>query len=80
MARFEMTDIICECEKVTLGEIIYAIKEKDCKNLESIINLTGAGKYCGCCSKKEKDFNIPKKKIYLDNIVTKLQTQRIRND
>jgi len=73
MAKFNMIDIICECEKVSLGEIIYAIKEKNCKTLETVMNLTNAGKYCGCCISKKNDFNTPKKKIYLEDIIKKLK-------
>ena len=44
MARnFHHSFEVCTCKRVTLGEIVYAIKEKNAKTLEDLGNLTDAG-------------------------------------
>ncbi len=71
MANFHYSHIVCECKKVTLGEIIYAIKEKDAKNIEDIAKLTDATTACGCCKNSEADFGNPKMKLYVEDILKK---------
>ena len=71
MADFPYSYEVCSCKKVTLGEIIHAIKEKDAKTIEDIGNITDAGTACGCCKSKADDFGDPKMKLYLDQILTK---------
>ena len=47
MARnFQHSYEVCTCKHVTLGELIYAIKERDAKTLEDLGNLTDAGTCC----------------------------------
>ena len=44
MARnFPHSFIVCDCKQVSLGELIYAIKEKGAKTLEDLEDLTDAG-------------------------------------
>jgi len=44
------TDLVCNCNAVTKGEIIKAILEKGAKTLEDIQNLTKASTSCGSCA------------------------------
>ena len=46
---------VCTCKHVTLGEIIYAIKEKGAKTLEDIENITDAGTCCKSCKNSQSD-------------------------
>jgi NAD(P)H-nitrite reductase large subunit len=62
---------VCSCKKVTLGEIIYAIEQKDAKTLEDIAMHTDAGTACGCCKSAKDDFGNPKMKLYLTQILQK---------
>jgi NAD(P)H-nitrite reductase large subunit len=71
MAKFHMTHQVCECKKVSLGEIIHAIKEHGAKNLEDIQKITDAGTACKCCTCEEKDFGNPKMQLYLNQILEK---------
>ncbi len=71
MAEFHFSHEVCTCRKVTLGEIIHAIKENDAKTIEQIGELTDAGTACGCCRCAEDDFGEPKMELYLEQIITK---------
>jgi len=71
MAKFHYSHVVCECRKVTLGEIIHAIKEKGAKNIEDIANLTDATTACGCCKNKESDFGTPAMSLYVEDILKK---------
>lgn len=71
MAKFHMSHMVCECKKVTLGEIIHAVKENGAKDLEEIKQLTDAGTACKCCTSKEKDFGDPKMELYITQILEK---------
>ena len=71
MANFQHSYIVCTCQKVTLGEIIHAIKEKGAKTLEDIENLTDAGSACGCCKSAEDDFGDPPMELYIEQILEK---------
>jgi NAD(P)H-nitrite reductase large subunit len=64
---------VCSCKHVTLGEIIYAIKEEGARSVEEIENITDAGSACGCCVKAEDDFGDEddKKELYVQEIVEK---------
>ncbi len=44
------TDIVCNCNAVTKGEIVKAILEKGAKTLEDIQSLTKASTSCGSCA------------------------------
>lgn len=71
MAQFHYSHVVCECRKVTLGEIIYAIKEQNAKTIDDIKKLTDAGTACKCCTSKENDFGDPKIELYIDQILEK---------
>ncbi|MBL3519943.1 (2Fe-2S)-binding protein [Aliarcobacter lanthieri] len=72
MARnFPHSFIVCECKRVSLGEIIYAIKEKGAKTLEDIEDITDAGSSCGCCRSAADDIGEKKMELYLDEILNK---------
>lgn len=71
MASFHMSHVVCECKKVTLGEIIHAIKEQNAKSIEDIQKLTDAGTACKCCVSAQKDFGDPKMELYLEQILEK---------
>jgi len=72
MAQFPYSCIVCECEKVTLGEIVYAINEKEANNIEKLANITNATTACGRCKNRADDFSEPKRKLYIDEILKKL--------
>ena len=56
MARnFPHSYIVCNCKQVSLGEVIFAIKEKGAKTLDNLEDLTDAGSSCGCCKSNEDD-------------------------
>lgn len=71
MASFPYSYVVCECKKVTLGEIVYAIEEKGAKSIDEIAKLTDATTACGCCKNVESDFGNPKMKLYIDDIIKK---------
>ena len=62
---------VCKCKHVTLGEIIYAIKEKNTTTIEKVGELTDAGTCCKCCQNSEKDFGTEKMELYLEQILNK---------
>lgn len=72
MARkFHHSYEVCSCKKVSLGEIIFSIKEKGAKSLSDIGEITDAGTACKCCQCKEKDIGEDKMSLYLDEIIKK---------
>ncbi len=60
---------ICNCNKVTLEEIIYTIKNKNAYTLGAIQDITTAGTDCRYCIFSESDFGKIKKKIYYKEIL-----------
>ena len=44
------TDIVCNCNAVTKGEIVKAILEKGAKTLEDVQSITRASTSCGSCA------------------------------
>lgn len=60
---------VCNCRKVTLEEIVFAIKEKNAKTLGDIQDTTTAGTDCRHCIFPEGDFGKMKKKIYCKDIL-----------
>jgi NAD(P)H-nitrite reductase large subunit len=71
VADFHYTHEVCSCKKVSLGEIVHAIKEKGAKSIKDIGDITDAGTACGCCKSKEDDFGNPKMELYIDQIIKK---------
>lgn len=69
--RFHHSYEVCTCNHVTLGEIMYAIKEKNATTLEKIGELTDAGTSCKCCQNANKDIGEEKMELYLEKILDK---------
>lgn len=68
---FSHSYIVCACKQVTLGEIIYAIKEQGAKTLEDLEDLTDAGSSCGSCKNAQSDIGEEKMELYLEDILKK---------
>ena len=76
MARnFPHSYIVCNCKQVSLGEVIFAIKEKGAKTLDNLEDLTDAGSSCGCCKSNEEDIGEQKMELYLDEIIKKFNKE-----
>ncbi|MGJ0376409.1 (2Fe-2S)-binding protein [Aliarcobacter cryaerophilus] len=76
MARnFPHSYIVCNCKQVSLGEVIFAIKEKGAKTLDNLEDLTDAGSSCGCCKSNEDDIGEQKMELYLDEIIKKFNKE-----
>lgn len=72
MARkFHHSHIVCTCKQVTLGEILYAIKEKNAKTLEDLGEITDAGTCCKSCKNPQSDIGVEKMELYLEEILDK---------
>lgn len=72
MARkFQNSFIVCNCNQVTLGEILFAVKEKNAKTLSDLGKITDAGTSCKFCTCKKNDKGEKKKPLYLDEILNK---------
>ncbi|NQY23706.1 MAG: (2Fe-2S)-binding protein [Campylobacteraceae bacterium] len=69
--KFLHSYIVCSCKNVSLSEILFAIKEKNAKNLKDIAFYTDAGSACGSCTCKEKDVGEKKMDLYLSQILDK---------
>ncbi len=67
--NFEKDYEVCNCKKVTLKEIIFAIEEKNANTLGAIQDTTSAGTDCRHCIFPEGDFGKVKKKIYCKQIL-----------
>lgn len=66
---------VCTCKHVTLGEIIYAIKEKGAKTLEDIGNITDAGTCCKSCKNSQSDIGVEKMGLYIETILNKFNKE-----
>jgi NAD(P)H-nitrite reductase large subunit len=75
MANFPYSHIVCKCNHVSLGEIMYAIEYKGATTISSIQQLTDAGTTCGCCISKEFDVNEKKLDLYLTQILNKFNNE-----
>lgn len=76
MARsFPHSYIVCECKQVSLGEIIYAIKEKGAKTIDDIENMTDAGSSCGSCKSSKDDMGEQKMELYIEDILKKFNKE-----
>jgi len=71
MSKFEQRYEVCKCKHVSLGEIMYAIEEKDAKTIKDIGNITDAGTVCGCCKSSQDDFKTPNMELYIKQILEK---------
>ena len=71
---YELTDIVCTCREVSLGEIIHAIKNRNANTIIDISKLTDAGVCCKSCISECDDIrlNIPIP-LYLDSILNKIK-------
>ena len=69
--KFPHSYEVCTCKHVSLGEIIYAIKEKGAKTIEDIGKITDAGTSCKCCQSSQKDFGQEKMELYIEQILKK---------
>ena len=69
--KFHKSHVVCQCKQVTLGEILYAIKEQGANSLEDLEEITEAGSCCGCCKSAEDDFGEEKMELYLSQILDK---------
>ncbi len=76
MAKFDYDYEVCLCNKVTLGEIIYAIKEKNATTIKDIQDITTAGTICKSCISKDYDFRKPKLSLYLEDILYKVSNEK----
>ena len=76
MARsFPHSFEVCTCKHVTLGEILYAIKEKNAKTLEDLGDLTDAGTCCKSCKNLQSDVGVEKMELYLEQILDKFNKE-----
>ena len=75
MAKFKHSFEVCSCKKVSLGEVIHAVKEKGAKTIKEIGDITDAGTVCGCCKSASDDFGNPKLELYLEQILEKFTKQ-----
>ncbi|PKN15546.1 MAG: (2Fe-2S)-binding protein [Deltaproteobacteria bacterium HGW-Deltaproteobacteria-24] len=73
--RFEQTYEVCSCSHVTLGEIVYAICEKEAQTLQDIQNITDVGTHCRFCICQEGDLGKVKKELYCNDILKKFRTK-----
>ncbi len=71
------TDIVCNCNAVTKGEIVKAIKEKGAKTLEDIQALTKASTSCGSCAEIVERIlrEYVKEKIKRENKIEKIKRE-----
>ena len=77
MARnFPHSFEVCTCKHVTLGEIIYSIKEKNAKTLEELGKFTDAGTCCGSCKNESSDIGVEKMELYLEEILNKFNKEK----
>lgn len=69
--RFDHLYEVCKCNQVSLGEIIFSIKENNAKTIDEIGKLTDAGTSCKCCQSEKNDIGEEKLELYLDQIIDK---------
>ena len=73
MQGFEDNYEVCNCKKVTLGNLKDAILNNNALTLSDIQELTTAGTDCRHCMFPEGDFGKIKKKIYCKDILKELK-------
>lgn len=73
MSKIPLDTIICTCREVTLGEIVYAIKEKSKNTIKGICEVTDAGVCCKSCITKDNEIrSVNSSGLYLDIILRKV--------
>ncbi len=72
MESLETETIVCECARVTLGDVEDAIRINDLKTVEEITNYTKAGAFCKSCSHPGGH---EKKDIYLVDILKRVRAE-----
>lgn len=65
-------EFVCECARVSLEQIVEAIRTNDLKTIDQITEQTKAGAYCKSCIKPG---GLEKKDIYLIDILKDVRTQ-----
>lgn len=71
--QFQHSYEVCTCKHVSLGEIIYAIKERGASTIEEIGELTDAGTCCKSCISPNHDKGVEKMELYLEEILNKIK-------
>ncbi|NQY20863.1 MAG: (2Fe-2S)-binding protein [Campylobacteraceae bacterium] len=69
--NFPHSFIVCECKHVSLGELLYAVKEKNAKTLKDFVFFTDAGSACKYCTCADNDKGEKKMDLYLSQILDK---------
>ncbi len=69
--KFHHSFEVCNCHKVTLGELLFVVKEKKASTLEDLAFHTDAGTSCKCCISQEEDRGEEKMELYLEEILNK---------
>lgn len=64
---------VCNCKKVTIENIINAVKIDNANTLREIQDITTAGTECRHCIFPEADFGRIKKKIYCSDILNEIK-------
>ena len=74
MSKIPLDTVICTCREVTLGEILYAIKEQSKDTIDGICELTDAGVCCKSCITKDNEVRLLSEPLpYIDVILNKLK-------
>ena len=68
MLGFDESYEVCNCKKVTVGQIKETIINQNALTLREIQDITTAGTDCRHCVFPEGDFGKMKKKIYCSDI------------
>lgn len=77
MLGFEESYEICNCKRVTIKDIVDAVKSGDAKTLRDIQDVTTAGTECRHCVFPEGDFGRIKKKVYCKDILNELKKEMV---
>lgn len=68
--------IVCDCTKMSLGEIKKVIEEENITRVEDLVNSTKVGAFCKSCVKPG---GLEEKEIYLVDIVNELNEKKQRD-
>lgn len=75
MLGFDNSYEVCNCKKVTIQNIIDAVKLDGAQTLRDIQDITTAGTECRHCVFPEADFGRIKKQIYCSAILNELKKE-----